>query len=81
MPVMRPLIGLDKTDIMDLAKEIGTYDKSIEPYEDCCTVFLPKHPATKPKLERILVSESKLDCESLIREAIENEEIVEIRPA
>ena len=80
MPVMRPLIGLDKTDIMDLAKEIGTYDKSIEPYEDCCTVFLPKHPATKPKLERILASESKLDCEGLIREAIEKEEIVEIRP-
>ncbi|MGN0705671.1 MAG: tRNA uracil 4-sulfurtransferase ThiI [Lentihominibacter sp.] len=81
MPVMRPLIGLDKIDIMDLAKEIGTYDKSIEPYEDCCTVFLPKHPATKPKLERILASESKLDCEGLIREAIEKEEIVEIRPA
>ena len=81
MPVMRPLIGLDKTDIMDLAKEIGTYDKSIEPYEDCCTVFLPKHPATKPKLERILASESKLDCEGLIREAREKEEIVEIRPA
>ena len=81
MTVMRPLIGLDKTDIMDLAKEIGTYDKSIEPYEDCCTVFLPKHPATKPKLERILASESKLDCEGLIREAIEKEEIVEIRPA
>ena len=81
MPVMRPLIGLDKTDIMDLAKEIGTYDKSIEPYEDCCTVFLPKHPVTKPKLERILASESKLDCEGLIREAIEKEEIVEIRPA
>ena len=81
MPVMRPLIGLDKTDIMDLAKEIGTYDKSIEPYEDCCTVFLPKHPATKPTLERILASESKLDCEGLIREAIEKEEIVEIRPA
>ena len=73
MPVMRPLIGLDKTDIMDLAKDIGTYDKSIEPYEDCCTVFLPKHPATKPKLERILASESKLDCEGLIREAIEKE--------
>ena len=81
MPVMRPLIGLDKTDIMDLAKDIGTYDKSIEHYEDCCTVFLPKHPATKPKLERILASESKLDCEGLIREAIEKEEIVEIRPA
>ena len=81
MPVMRPLIGLDKTDIMDLAREIGTYEKSIEPYEDCCTVFLPKHPSTKPKLDRILQSESKLDCETLIKEAIEAEEIIEIRPA
>ena len=80
MPVMRPLIGLDKVDIMDLAQEIGTYEKSIEPYEDCCTVFLPKHPATKPKLEKILQSESKLDCDALIDAAIESEEIVEIRP-
>ena len=81
MPVMRPLIGLDKVDIMDLAQEIGTYEKSIEPYEDCCTVFLPKHPSTKPKLDRILVSESKLDCEKLIADAIASEEIIEIRPA
>ena len=81
LPVMRPLIGMDKTDIMDLAQEIGTYEKSIEPYEDCCTVFLPKHPATKPKLDRILHSESKLDCEGLIKAAVESEEIIEIRPA
>lgn len=81
MPVMRPLIGLDKVDIMDLAREIGTYEKSIEPYEDCCTVFLPKHPSTKPRLERILASESKLDCEKLIEEAVAAEEIIEIRPA
>lgn len=81
MPVMRPLIGMDKVDIMDLAQEIGTYEKSIEPYEDCCTVFLPKHPATKPKLEKILASESKLDCEALIDAAVESEEIIEIRPA
>ena len=81
MPVMRPLIGLDKVDIMDLAKEIGTYEKSIEPYEDCCTVFLPKHPTTKPKLERILMSESKLDCEALIDAAVASEEVIEIRPA
>ena len=81
MPVMRPLIGMDKVDIMDLAQEIGTYEKSIEPYEDCCTVFLPKHPATKPKLERILESESKLDCEALIAAAIESEEVVTILPA
>jgi Thiamine biosynthesis ATP pyrophosphatase len=80
MPVMRPLIGMDKVDIMDLAQEIGTYEKSIEPYEDCCTVFLPKHPSTKPKLERILESEAKLDCEQLIKEAIASEEIVTILP-
>jgi len=81
MPVMRPLIAMDKVDIMDLAKEIGTYETSIMPYEDCCTVFLPKHPATKPRLERILESESKLDCEALIDAAIEAKEIVNIFPA
>jgi thiamine biosynthesis protein ThiI len=81
MPVMRPLIAMDKVDIMDLAKEIGTYETSIMPYEDCCTVFLPKHPTTKPKLDRILESESKLDCEALIEAAIEAKEIVNIFPA
>ena len=81
LPVMRPLIGLDKVDIMDLAKEIGTYEKSIEPYEDCCTVFLPKHPVTKPKLEKILASESRLDCEALIEAAVASDEIVNIYPA
>ena len=80
MPVMRPLIGMDKVDIMDLAQEIGTYEKSIEPYEDCCTVFLPKHPSTKPRLDRILESEAKLDCEQLIKDAIASEEIVNILP-
>lgn len=78
LPVMRPLIALDKVDIMDKAKEIGTYETSIQPYEDCCTVFLPKHPSTKPKLEKILASESKLDCEGLIAAAVESEEIVTI---
>ena len=77
-PVMRPLIAMDKVDIMEKAKEIGTYEKSIEPYEDCCTVLLPKHPATKPCLERILESESKLDCEALINAAVDSEEIIEI---
>ncbi len=78
-PVMRPLIAMDKVDIMEKAKEIGTYEKSIEPYEDCCTVFLPKHPTTKPKLERILESESKLDCEALIEAAIAAKEVINIR--
>ena len=80
MPVMRPLIAMDKVDIMDKAQEIGTYETSIQPYEDCCTVFLPKHPVTKPKLERILASESRLDCEALIDAAVKSEEIVDIYP-
>lgn len=80
MPVMRPLIALDKVDIMDIAQEIGTYETSIQPYEDCCTVFLPKHPVTKPRLERILESESKLDCEGLIKAAVESQEIINIFP-
>ena len=77
-PVMRPLIAMDKTEIMDKAKEIGTYEKSIEPYEDCCTVFLPKHPTTKPRLEKILESESKLDCEALIEAAVASAEISKV---
>ena len=80
MPVFRPLIGMDKIEIMDRAQEIGTYEKSIEPYEDCCTVFLPKHPATKPRLEKILESESRLDIETLVNNAIASQEIVLIKP-
>lgn len=78
IPVMRPLIAMDKVDIIAKAEEIGTFEKSIEPYEDCCTVFLPKHPTTKPKLERIEKSEQALDVEALIKAAVESEEIVEI---
>lgn len=80
MPVMRPLIAMDKVDIMEKAQEIGTYETSIQPYEDCCTVFLPKHPVTKPKLERILVSEGKLDCEKLIEEAAASRETIPVFP-
>lgn len=79
MPVMRPLIAMDKIDIMDKAEEIGTFETSIQPYEDCCTVFLPKHPTTKPKLARIEESESKLDVEALVDAAVASEEIVQIR--
>ena len=78
MPVMRPLIGMDKVEIMDMARRIGTYEKSIEPYEDCCTVFLPKHPVTKPRLEKILKSESKLDVEKLVEMAVDSAEQVQI---
>lgn len=80
MPVMRPLIAMDKVDIMDKAREIGTYETSIQPYEDCCTVFLPKHPTTKPKLEKILQSESKLDCEELIAAAVASRQTIDIKP-
>ena len=78
LPVMRPLIAMDKTQIIDIAREIGTFETSIQPFEDCCTVFLPKHPVTKPKLERILESESKLDCEALIEAALEKAEVTVI---
>ena len=71
---------MDKVDIMDKAQEIGTIETSIQPYEDCCTVFLPKHPTTKPKLERILESESKLDVEGLVEAAVKSQEIVNIIP-
>jgi thiamine biosynthesis protein ThiI len=80
MPVMRPLIAMDKVEIMDRARDIGTYETSILPYEDCCTVFLPKHPKTKPKLEAILASESLLDGETLIEKALESREVVRIQP-
>ncbi|MDD5823806.1 MAG: tRNA 4-thiouridine(8) synthase ThiI [Firmicutes bacterium] len=80
MPVMRPLIAMDKVDIMEKAQEIGTYEISIQPYEDCCTVFLPKHPCTKPKLENIERSESALDVQTLVDAAVASEEIVVIKP-
>lgn len=78
MPVMRPLIAMDKIDIMDKAEEIGTFETSIQPYEDCCTVFLPKHPTTKPKLARIEESESKLNVEALVSAAVDSAEVVQI---
>ncbi len=79
MPVMRPLIAMDKVDIMEKAEEIGTFETSIQPYEDCCTVFLPKHPTTKPKLAQILESESRLDVTALVDAAVSSEEIIQIR--
>jgi thiamine biosynthesis protein ThiI len=80
LPVMRPLIALDKTDIMDLAREIGTYEKSIEPYEDCCTVFLPRRPVTKPKLRDVEKAESAIpDMDDLIASLTESRETLTIR--
>jgi len=75
MPVFRPVIGFDKVEIIDIAQKIGTFETSSLPYEDCCTVFTPKHPATNPKMDKILEGESKLDMEALIEEAIAGIEI------
>jgi len=79
MPVFRPLVGLDKSEIIEIAEKIDTFETSILPFEDCCTVFVPKHPVTKPKLEDIEESEKLLDEEKLISEAIEKMETIDIR--
>ncbi len=79
MPVFRPLIGMDKEEIVTVARRIGTLDTSILPYEDCCTVFTPKHPKTKPSLRAVEEAEAKLDLEGLITRAIENTEKVAVR--
>ena len=77
LPVFRPLIGMDKTEIIEVAQKIDTFETSILPYEDCCTVFLPKFPVIKPKLEIIEKAESALDVWGLIDEVIQNVEIIE----
>ena len=79
MPVFRPLIAMEKDSIIEVAKKIGTYDISIIKEEDCCTVFLPKKPATKPKMEKVLSSEEKLDIDKLVKSAIEKREILELK--
>ena len=79
LPVFRPVIAYDKEEIMSVAKNIGTYETSILPYEDCCTVFLPKNPVIRPTIKRAEYLEKNLDIEKLINEALANEEIIEIK--
>ena len=74
-PVFRPLVTMDKVDIMDISRQIATYETSILPYEDCCTIFVPKHPKTKPRLVEIIKSESVLDIDKLVLKAIEEMEV------
>lgn len=78
MPVLRPLIMLDKNEIIDISKKIDTYETSILPYEDCCTVFLPDYPAIKPNLNKVIASESNLKVEDLIDEAMQSIEIINL---
>lgn len=80
MPVLQPLIGMDKLEIIDRSREIGTFETSILPYEDCCTVFTPKHPTTNPKRENIERTESRLDIETLIEAALAGVEKLEVYP-
>ena len=78
IPIFMPLIGFDKEEIVTIARKIGTMDTSILPYEDCCTVFTPKHPKTKPTIGQLLVAESKLNREELIARALENIERIKV---
>ncbi len=78
IPIFRPLIGFDKVDIIEIAKDIETFETSIQPFEDCCTVFLPKHPVTKPKLDDIEESEKALDVDELIEAAIKDMKVYTI---
>jgi len=78
MPVIRPVACLDKLEIIDISKKIGTYETSILPFEDCCTIFVPDHPVINPELEKCLEYEKMIDFESLIKDAIRNEEVLTI---
>ncbi len=78
LPVLRPLCGFDKDEIIERSRKIGTYETSIQPFEDCCTVFLPKHPAIRPQRKDIEEEESKLDADYLVDEALKTSEILSI---
>ena len=79
LPVFRPCIGLDKEEIIRVARKIGTFETSIQPYEDCCTVFTPKHPKTRPELDKVLEQQNRLDFEALVEEAIAGAYVQRIR--
>ena len=78
LPILRPVVGMDKEDIVRLAREIGTFETSILPYEDCCTVFTPRHPRLRPRLEEVEAAEAALDVEAMVRAAVEQIERVQV---
>ena len=80
LPVYRPLIGFDKQEIVEIAEKIGTYEVSIQPFEDCCTIFVAKHPVTKPNVNRIRHSERNVreEMEELMKTALQTKEVLEI---
>ena len=78
MPVFRPLLGMDKEEIIEISRKIDTFEVSIQPYEDCCTVFTPRHPRTRPVLEKVIAEQNKLDCEPMIERAIADVKVRDI---
>ena len=80
IPVYRPLIGMDKDEIIQISRKIGTYDTSVLPYEDCCTVFTPRHPRTRPELDKVIAEENKIDFNALVEEAYASRQWVVIKP-
>ena len=80
MPVLRPLIGMDKNEIIEIARKIDTFEISVLPYEDCCTVFTPRHPKTRPSLQEVEAAQAAFDFEPLIVKAISETEINFIYP-
>ena len=81
MPVIRPVAALDKLEIIEIAKQIDTYETSIQPFEDCCTIFTPKNPVTKPTAVKCEKLESRFDWEKLVDACVENTKVVQIYPA
>ena len=78
LPILRPVVGMDKEDIVQISRKIGTFDTSILPYEDCCTVFTPRHPRLRPTLEEIEAAEQVLDIEAMVRDAVDGIERIQV---
>ncbi len=79
IPIYRPLIGMDKNEIIEISRKIGTFDTSVLPYEDCCTVFTPKHPRTRPELEKVLEEQNRLNFDELVNRAYETKQIIVVK--
>ena len=78
LPILRPVVGMDKEDIVQISRKIGTFDTSILPYEDCCTVFTPRHPRLRPTLEEIEAAEQVLDIEAMVRDTVDGIERIQV---
>ena len=79
IPIFRPLIGMDKEEIIKTARKIGTFETSTLPYEDCCTVFTPRHPRTRPELEKVIEQQNRLPFDELVDEAYRTKEIIVVK--